>query len=100
MALIVALSLAIVPPTFFRDAPDSAVSTGALLTQSATTTPFVGRHGDAGSPQRGAAPILGYRPMPPEARRAHTGRPFHELTFGGVTASVMPLYLLFLVYLI
>jgi len=51
MTLIVALSLAIVPPALFRDAPDYAGSTGALLTQS-------------------------------------------------VTASVMPLYLLFLVYLI
>jgi hypothetical protein len=100
MALIVALSLAIVPPTFFSDAPDCAVSTGALLTQSATTTPFVGRPGDAGSPQRGAAPIVGHRPLPSEPLRAHTGRPCRDLTFGGVTASVMPLYLLFLVYLI
>jgi len=100
MALIVALSLAIVPPTLFRDAPDCDVSTGALLTQSATTTPFVGRPGDAGSPQRGAAPMLSHRPMPPEALRAHTGRPCRGLTFGGVTASITPLYLLFLVYLI
>jgi hypothetical protein len=100
MALIVALSLAIVPPTLFRDAPDCAISTGALLTQSATVTPFVGRPGDAGSPQRGAAPIFSHRQVPPEAHRAHTGRPCRELTFGGVTASVMPLYLRFLVYLI
>jgi len=100
MALIVALSLAIVPPTLFRDAPDCAVSTGALLTQSVTATPFVGRPGDAGSPQRGAVPMISHRPVPPEAQRAHTGRPCRELTFGGVTASVMPLYLLFLVYLI
>jgi len=100
LALIVALSLAIVPPTLFSDAPDSAVSTGALLTQSVTATPFVGRPGDAGSPQRGAAPILVHRPVPPEPHRAHTGRPCRELTFGGVTASVTPLYLLFLVYLI
>lgn len=100
MALIVALSLAIVPPTLFRDAPDRAVSTGALLTQSATATPFVGRPGDAGSPQRGVTPILSYSRMPAEALRAHTGRPCRGLTFGGVTASVTPLYLLFLVYLI
>ena len=100
MALIVALALAVVPPTLFGDAPDCAVSTGALLTQSATATPFVGRPGDAGSPQRGAAPVLTHRPLPPEPLRAHTGRPCRGLTFGGVTASVTPLYLLFVVYLI
>jgi len=100
MTLIVVLCLAIVPPTLFADAPDCAVSTGALLTQSITVTPLVGRSGDAGSAQRGVAPILNHRPVSPEPQRAHTGRPCRELTFGGVTASVTPLYGLFLVYLI